>query len=49
MLATENPFQRDRVEFQDRLTPEEINQLAASQYLRVLQCASPVQPQTWAF
>lgn len=37
----------ERIEFEDSLTPSEVQALIADQDLRVLQCLGPVNPQTW--
>jgi hypothetical protein len=47
MLVADKPLDRHRVEFRESLTPSEIDELASKPDVRVLQCASPVQPRTW--
>jgi hypothetical protein len=40
-------FCRDRVDFEDHLTGREVQALIADKDLRVLQCLSPIDSQTW--
>ena len=47
MLAAENVLGRHRVDFLDRLTPKEVQELASNPHLRVLQTTTPVSFSTW--
>lgn len=47
MSATDKTLGKDRVEFFDRLTEKEVNNLATNPNLRILQTARPVSSETW--
>jgi hypothetical protein len=47
MPLLEKHLPKDRAEFEKRLTLKDIHKLSSDPDLRVLQCSSPVEPETW--